>query len=82
MAERNRIRHDKTSKAPSFKTGDMVRLRLIANKVGESPKVKVQWSEPVLVLEVLNKNAKVKVNGKEKVVSQTNIKLGERKRED
>ena len=34
VAERNRIRHDTTSKAPSFKTGDMVRLRLIANKVG------------------------------------------------
>ena len=82
VAERNKARHDKKSKEPSFHAGDMVRLRMLANKVGESPKLKVQWSEPVLVLDVFNNNAKVKVNGKEKVVSMQNIKMAEKKREE
>ena len=77
-AAKNKARHDNKNKPISYKTGEWIRLKNEATKVGLSKKlIRNVWSRPLEIKQVLGNNVKLSINNKDKWVSQARIKKAE-----
>ena len=80
VAKVNKDRHDSKHSAIKYEIGDFVRVSSEVTKVGLSRKLRGDlWSKPIEIVEVIENNVRLEVNGKSKLINMARIKLAERK---